>query len=142
MTNVDPEHLDHWGTPEAMIAGYDQFVANVPFYGFAVMCTDHPVVQQLVGRIEDRRIITYGENPQADVRLSNLDHSAGRSRFSVVFRDRSGVDIHGIADVNAPIGLIEIAVEAATGDIVRCEGEGHYLDVRHDEDIIRFCVSP
>ena len=57
---------------------FTAFVENVPFYGFAVMCTDHPVVQQLVGRIEDRRVITYGENPQADVRLVDLDHADGR----------------------------------------------------------------
>ena len=62
---------------------FSAFVENVPFYGFAVMCTDHPIVQQLVGRIEDRRIITYGENPQADVRLVDLDHAGGASRFSV-----------------------------------------------------------
>ena len=75
-----------------MQEAFRAFVENVPFYGFAVMCTDHPVVQQLVGRISDRRIITYGENPQADVRLADLDHAGGKSRFSVVFRDRAGRD--------------------------------------------------
>ena len=73
------------------------FIENVPFYGFAVMCTDHPIVQRLVGRIEDRRIITYGENPQADVRLVDLDHADGKSHFSVLFRDRDGEDVHAIA---------------------------------------------
>src|SRR5207247_3349509 len=96
VTNVDPEHLDHFKTFEAVQEAFASFVENVPFYGFAVMCTDHPVVQQLVGRIEDRRIVTYGENPQADVRLAALDHADGRSRFSVVFRDRSGADEHAI----------------------------------------------
>src|SRR5437870_8058937 len=84
--NVDLEHLHHFKTFEAVQEAFRHFVENVPFYGFAVMCTDHEVVQQLVGRIEDRRVITYGENPQADVRLVGLDHSAGESRFSVVFR--------------------------------------------------------
>ena len=79
VTNVDPEHLDHFKTFDAVQAAFQAFVENVPFYGFAVMCTDHPVVQQLVGRIEDRRVITYGENPQADVRLIDLDHADGRS---------------------------------------------------------------
>src|SRR6266704_1311883 len=88
VTNIDPEHLDHFQTFEAVQAAFQTFVENVPFYGFAVMCTDHPVVQQLVGRIEDRRVVTYGENPQADVRLCELDHANGSSRFSVVFRDR------------------------------------------------------
>src|SRR3954462_10722451 len=84
VTNVDPEHLDHFKTFENVQEAFRNFVENVPFYGFAVMCTDHPTVQQLVGRIEDRRLITYGENPQADVRLVNLDHANGSSRFAIV----------------------------------------------------------
>jgi UDP-N-acetylmuramate--alanine ligase len=67
------------------------------------MCTDHPIVQRLVGRIEDRRIITYGENPQADVRLADLDHADGASRFSVVFRDRAGAVVHTIKDLRLPM---------------------------------------
>ena len=90
VTNIDPEHLDHFKTFEAVQEAFRAFVENVPFYGFAVMCTDHPVVQALVGRITDRRVITYGENPQADVRLVDLDHADGQSRFSIVFRDRAG----------------------------------------------------
>ena len=73
VTNVDPEHLDHFKTFDAVQDAFRNFVENVPFYGFAVMCIDHPVVQALVGKIEDRRIITYGENPQADARLVDLD---------------------------------------------------------------------
>jgi UDP-N-acetylmuramate--alanine ligase len=103
VTNVDPEHLDHFHTFEAVQAAFQAFVENVPFYGFAVMCTDHPVVQQLVGRIEDRRVITYGTNPQADVRLTALDHADGRSRFSIVFRDRAGADVHTIASLTLPM---------------------------------------
>jgi UDP-N-acetylmuramate--alanine ligase len=103
VTNVDPEHLDHFHTFEAVQAAFQAFVENVPFYGFAVMCTDHPVVQQLVGRIADRRVITYGENPQADARLADLDHAGGRSRFSVVFRDRTGADAHTIAGLTLPM---------------------------------------
>src|ERR1700733_7727095 len=67
VTNIDPEHLDHFKTFEAIKEAFLAFVENLPFYGFAVMCLDHPTVQELVGRIEDRRVITYGENPQADV---------------------------------------------------------------------------
>src|SRR6202167_3189965 len=88
--NIDPEHLDHFKTFDAVQEAFRAFVENVPFYGFSVMCTDHPVVQALPARIEDRRIITYGENPQADVRLTDLFHANGQSRFSVVFRDRAG----------------------------------------------------
>ena len=80
VTNVDAEHLDHFKTFAAVQEAFRAFVENVPFYGFAVMCTDHPIVQRIVGRIEDRRIITYGENPQADVRLTGLSHANGGSR--------------------------------------------------------------
>jgi UDP-N-acetylmuramate--alanine ligase len=103
VTNIDPEHLDHFGTFDAVQAAFRAFVENVPFYGFAVMCIDHPVVQTLVGRIEDRRIITYGENPQADVRLVDLHHSGGRSRFTVTFRDRAGETVHEIAGLTLPM---------------------------------------
>src|SRR5215831_9000097 len=103
VTNVDPEHLDHFKTFDAVQAAFQAFVENVPFYGFAVMCTDHPVVQTMVGRIEDRRIVTYGENPQADVRLTGLEHANGSSHFSVVFRDRSGDDMHSIENLVLPM---------------------------------------
>ncbi len=103
VTNVDPEHLDHFKTFDAVQEAFRAFVENVPFYGFAVMCTDHPVVQTLVGRIEDRRIITYGENPQADVRLTDLVHANGQSRFSVVFRDRAGETAHEITQLRLPM---------------------------------------
>jgi UDP-N-acetylmuramate--alanine ligase len=103
VTNVDPEHLDHFQTYDAVKAAFQAFVENVPFYGFAVMCTDHPEVQTLVGRIIDRRVITYGENPQADVRLMNLSHANGASSFSVVFRGRDGEDKHVIADLTLPM---------------------------------------
>ena len=92
VTNVDPEHLDHFKTFDAVQDAFRAFVENVPFYGFAVMCTDHPVVQQLVGRIEDRRIVTYGENPQADVRLIDVSTCRRHVAFTVVFRDRAGAD--------------------------------------------------
>src|SRR2546421_5673449 len=103
VTNVDPEHLDHFKTFEAVQDAFRAFVENVPFYGFAVMCSDHPVVQMLVGRIEDRRVITYGENPQADVRLAGFEHAHGRSHFTVAFRDRAGETVHEIADLGLPM---------------------------------------
>jgi len=103
VTNVDAEHLDHFKTFAAVQDAFLAFIENVPFYGFAVMCTDHPIVQRLVGRVEDRRIITYGENPQADVRLSDLEHADGRSCFSVAFRNRAGEVVHTIADLVLPM---------------------------------------
>ena len=88
VTNIDPEHLDHFKTFDAIKEAFRQFIENLPFYGFAVMCLDHPAVQELVGKIEDRRVITYGENPQADVRLLDVDLTGGVSRFNVLVRDR------------------------------------------------------
>jgi UDP-N-acetylmuramate--alanine ligase len=103
VTNVDAEHLDHFKTFAAVQDAFLAFIENVPFYGFAVMCTDHPIVQRLVGRVEDRRVITYGENPQADVRLADLEHGDGRSCFSVLFRNRAGETVHTIPDLVLPM---------------------------------------
>lgn len=103
VTNVDPEHLDHFKTFEAVQDAFRNFVENLPFYGFAVMCIDHPVVQSLVGKIEDRRIITYGENPQADVRLVDLTPMGGGSKFKAAFRDRKTGAVHEIADLMLPM---------------------------------------
>ena len=103
VTNIDAEHLDHFKTFKAVQDAFRDFVENVPFYGFAVMCTDHPIVQRVVGRIEDRRIMTYGENPQADARLVDLDHNNGHSEFSVVFRNREGEVAHRIDGLRLPM---------------------------------------
>jgi UDP-N-acetylmuramate--alanine ligase len=103
VTNIDAEHLDHFKTFVAVQDAFRAFIENVPFYGFAVMCTDHPIVQRMVGRIEDRRIITYGENPQADVRLTNLSNAGGRQTFTVLFRDRNGETVHTIKDLTLPM---------------------------------------
>jgi UDP-N-acetylmuramate--alanine ligase len=88
VTNADPDHLDYYGTFDAMRAAFQRFVENVPFYGFAVLCLDHPEVQAMVGRIEDRRLITYGFSPQADVRAVNLSMSGGMAHYDVVIADR------------------------------------------------------
>ena len=88
VTNIDPEHLDHFKTFDAIKDAFRTLIENLPFYGFAVMCLDHPTVQELVGKIEDRRVITYGENPQADVRLLDVDLAGGECKFNVLIRDR------------------------------------------------------
>jgi UDP-N-acetylmuramate--alanine ligase len=87
VTNIDPEHLDHFKTFDAIKAAFRSFVENLPFYGFAVMCIDHPTVQELVGQIQDRRVVTYGENPQADYRLVNIEAKGGEMHFGLVIRD-------------------------------------------------------
>ena len=83
VTNIDPEHMEHWGSIENLRKGFDDFVSNIPFYGVSVCCTDHPEVQALVGRISDRRVITYGFNAQADVRAVNLTYKNGVAHFDV-----------------------------------------------------------
>jgi len=103
VTNIDPEHLDHFKTFDAIKDAFRAFIENIPFYGFAVMCLDHPTVQELVGRIEDRRIITYGENPQADVRLVNIDLNGGKSRFGVIIRDRKGGPDKNLENIVMPM---------------------------------------
>ncbi|KFB09696.1 UDP-N-acetylmuramate--L-alanine ligase [Nitratireductor basaltis] len=90
VTNIDPEHLDHYGSFDKVRAAFRQFVENVPFYGFGVMCIDHPEVQALVSHIEDRRVVTYGENPQAAVRFSNHHMDGATSVFDVAIRERRG----------------------------------------------------
>jgi UDP-N-acetylmuramate--alanine ligase len=121
VTNIDPEHLDHFKSFDAVQEAFRAFVENVPFYGFSVMCTDHPVVQSLVGRIEDHRIITYGENPQADVRLVDISHAGGISLFTITLRGRAGQSIHEIKNVALPMPGRHNALNAAAAIAVAHE---------------------
>jgi UDP-N-acetylmuramate--alanine ligase len=134
VTNVDAEHLDHFKTFAAVQDAFRAFIENVPFYGFAVMCTDHPIVQRLVGRIEDRRIITYGENPQADVRLVELDNAGGQSHFSVLFRDREGRTVHTIDKLVLPMPGRHNALNATSAIAV-----AHELGMT--DDVIRKALA-
>ena len=86
VTNIDPEHMEHWGDFDTLRQGFDDFVSNIPFYGLAVLCTDHPEVQALVGRITDRRIVTFGLNAQADVRAVNLRYEDGIAKFDIALQ--------------------------------------------------------
>ena len=92
VTNIDPEHMDHYGSMEALRKGFDTFVENLPFYGFAVLCADHPEVQALASRIPDRRRITYGFNPQSDLWAVNVRSEATGSTFDLVLRARGEAD--------------------------------------------------
>ncbi len=86
VTNIDPEHMEHWGTIENLRKGFYDFVSNIPFYGIAVCCTDHPEVQALVGKITDRRVVTFGFNAQADVRAVNLTYKKGVAYFDIALQ--------------------------------------------------------
>ena len=103
ITNIDPEHLDHYGSFDAVRAAFRQFVENVPFYGFGVLCLDHPEVQALVTRIEDRKVISYGENPQADLRYSNIRLDGTRSIFDVQIRRRRTGEVTDLKDLMLPM---------------------------------------
>ena len=99
VTNIDPEHLDHYGSFDAAKEAFLAFVENIPFYGFAVMCIDHPEVQALIGRVRDRRVITYGRSPQADVRLTDVSYEADGKRSPSDHRpaERRDADIDDLA---------------------------------------------
>ncbi len=126
VTNADPDHLDYYGTFDNMRAAFQRFVENVPFYGFAVLCLDHPEVQAMVGRIEDRRLVTYGFSPQADVRAINVSFSDGASHYDVVIVDRhknTQVQLSGISlpmpgehNVQNSLAAITVARELGVAD--------------------------
>lgn len=93
VTNIDPEHMEHWGSFDALRKGFQDFVSNIPFYGLAVCCTDHPEVQALVGRTTDRRVVTFGFNAQADVRAMNLTYENGIAHFDIALQGEEGVPV-------------------------------------------------
>ncbi|MEM6676593.1 MAG: UDP-N-acetylmuramate--L-alanine ligase [Pseudomonadota bacterium] len=92
VTNIDPEHMDHYGDLERLRAAFDAFVHNIPFYGCLVACIDHPEVQGLIGRVDDRRVVTYGFSRQADVRGENVRHENGGVCFDAVLRPKGSAE--------------------------------------------------
>ncbi len=125
VTNIDPEHLDHYGDFERVKAAFVEFIENVPFYGAAILCLDHPEVQALLPRVRDRRIVTYGFSAQADVRGVNVTPGAGGNRFEVIIRHRDGStrsieDIHlpmaGRHNVQNALAAISVAIELGIDD--------------------------
>jgi UDP-N-acetylmuramate--alanine ligase len=126
VTNMDAEHLDHYGSVEAMNEAYQAFVENIPFYGFAIMCLDHPQVQALAAKVRDRRVISYGFNPQADVCAVNVRPSRDGSTFDVVVRrkgDGPGVvlrdlflPVAGRHNVQNAVAAIAVARELGVAD--------------------------
>jgi UDP-N-acetylmuramate--alanine ligase len=139
VTNEDPDHLDYYGTFDAMRDAFQRFVENVPFYGFAVLCTDHPEVQAMVGRITDRRMITYGFNPQADARAVNVSFSQGASHFDMVFTDRRhgteqrlnglSLPMPGEHNVQNAIAAIVVARQLGVPDAVIAKGLAEFRGV-------------
>ena len=119
VTNIDPEHMEHWGTIENLRQGFTDFVSNIPFYGLAVLCTDHPEVQALLGRVTDRRVVTFGFNAQADVRAVNLTYKKGVAHFDIAL-STEGMVIEGCTlpmpgDHNVSNALAAVAVARHLG---------------------------
>jgi UDP-N-acetylmuramate--alanine ligase len=125
VTNIDPEHLEHYGSFDEVKKAYCEFVENVPFYGLAVMCVDHPEVQNILSRIRDRRIVTYGFSALADLRADNVVVEAGGSRFDVVVLERDGsrraieqieLPMPGRHNVQNALAAVAVAIELGLDD--------------------------
>ena len=121
VTNIDAEHMDHYGSFEALRAAFVDFVKNVPFYGFVVLCIDDPEVQALIPEVSDRKIVTYGRNPQADVRITRFEPADGGSNFDIAVAARRGapeaqitglyLPMHGAHNIQNAVAAIAIAAE-------------------------------
>lgn len=131
VTNIDPEHLDHYGSFDAAKDAYVEFIENVPFYGAAILCLDHPEVQAILPRIRDRRVVTYGFSAQADVRGDNVAPGTGGNVFDVTIRNRDGstrtidgvhLPMPGRHNVQNALAAIAVAVEMGVPDHLIAKG--------------------
>ena len=139
VTNIDPEHLDHYGSFEAVKDAFVEFVENVPFYGAALLCVDHAEVQSIIPRLRDRRIVTYGFAAQADIRGENVEPLPGANRFDVSVRDRHG-EVRAITGIELPmpgrhnvqnaLAAIGVAAELGIDDAVIQRGFAKFHGVK------------
>jgi UDP-N-acetylmuramate--alanine ligase len=139
VTNIDPEHLDHYGSFDAVKDAFVEFIENVPFYGAAILCLDHPEVQALLPRIRDRRIVTYGFSAQADVRGVNVVPGSGGNRFEAMVRSRDG-SIRSIEDIMLPmsgrhnvqnaLAAVAVAIELGLDDATIQQGFAKFGGVK------------
>jgi UDP-N-acetylmuramate--alanine ligase len=139
VTNIDPEHLEHYGTFDAIKDAFVEFIENVPFYGLAVMCVDHPEVQGVLSRIRDRRIVTYGTSALADLRAENIEPADGGSRFDVSVRQGDGelrvlegmfVPMPGRHNVLNALAAIAVGLEFKLSDEVLKSGFANFSGVK------------
>ncbi len=140
VTNMDPEHLDHYGTFESVREAYRAFVTNLPFYGFAVLCADHPEVQELIARVSDRAVVTYGFSPQADVRAVNLVPSPEGTRFDVRLAESLGGSVREIHDLFLPmmgqhnvqnaLAVVAVGWKLGFGESILRAAFGHFQGVK------------
>ena len=139
VTNIDPEHLDHYGGFDAVKDAFVEFIENVPFYGAAVLCIDHPEVQAVIPRVRDRRVITYGFSAQADVRGEGVTPVPGGNRFDVAARQRDGsvrriegieLPMPGRHNVQNALAAVAVAIEMGCADDVIRTGFGKFTGVK------------
>jgi UDP-N-acetylmuramate--alanine ligase len=140
VTNMDPEHMDHYGDFAAVRHAYDTFVSNVPFYGFAVLCLDHPEVQAMIPRVSDRRLVTYGFNAQADVRAVNVETGPFGARFDVLFTDRKtgretalqglSLPMYGRHNVQNALAALAVGRELDISPVVMREALAQFAGVK------------
>jgi len=139
VTNIDPEHLDHYGSFDKIKDAFVEFVENVPFYGAAVLCLDHPEVQAIIPRVRDRRIVTYGFSAQSDVRAVNVTPIPGGNRFEAQVRQRDGA-VRSIEHIDLPmpgrhnvqnaLAAIGVALELGIEDSAIRDGFSRFAGVK------------
>ncbi|MGV3556013.1 MAG: UDP-N-acetylmuramate--L-alanine ligase [Croceibacterium sp.] len=139
VTNIDPEHLDHYGSFDAVKQAFVEFIENVPFYGLAVLCIDHPEVQAVIGKVRDRRVLTYGLSAQADLRGENIRSQEGGNMFDAVLRDRDGherriasifLPMPGRHNVQNALAAIAVALEMGCAEDTIRAGFAQFGGVR------------
>jgi UDP-N-acetylmuramate--alanine ligase len=139
VTNIDPEHLDHYGSFEKVKDSFVEFVENVPFYGAALLCIDHPEVQAIIPRVRDRKVVTYGFSAQADVRGVNVTPVPGGNRFEAIIRHRDGttrsienveLPMPGRHNVQNALAAIGVALELGVADDLIRTGFSNFSGVK------------
>ena len=139
VTNIDPEHLDHYGSFDRVKDAFVEFIENVPFYGCAVLCIDHPEVQAVIPKVRDRRVVTYGFSAQADVRGENVVPYPGGNRFDAVLRQRDGsvrriegieLPMPGRHNVQNALAAVAVAVEMGCADSIIQTGFAKFSGVK------------
>ena len=139
VTNIDPEHLDYYGSFDAAKDAYVEFIENVPFYGVAILCIDHPEVQNVISKVRDRRVLTYGFSAQADLRGENIRSEGGSNVFDVVLRERDGstrrienirLPMPGRHNVQNALAAVAVAIEMGCDADTICTGFDQFDGVK------------
>ncbi len=139
VTNIDPEHLDHYGSFDRVKSAFVEFIENVPFYGAAMLCIDHPEVQAIIPKVRDRRVVTYGFSAQADVRGESVTPIPGGNRFTAVLRQRDGsfrriegieLPMPGRHNVQNALAAVAVAVEMGVSEDLIRTGFGKFGGVK------------